>query len=99
MSQTASKPIELPKEKVKTIQFSDDDILPAKEEQLQRKIDLQRAAALGAQSKSNIKIYFVDGAGQRYKVVATVWASTERHVTLKGEAMVPIKSIYKVGFF
>lgn len=99
MSQTTSKPIEIPKEKIKTVKFSETDILAAKEDQLQRKIDLQRAAALGAMSKSNIKIYFADENGKRYRVVATVWATTERNVTFKGEALVPIKSIYKVGFF
>lgn len=99
MAQPASKPIEIPKEKIKEVKFSDTDILLSKEEQLQRKIDLQRAATLGAQSKANMKIYFVDAEGKRYRVVATVWATTENNVSFKGEVMVPIKAIYQVGFF
>lgn len=99
MSTASAKPIEIPKEKIKGIEFSETEILPSKEDTLQRKIDLQRAAVLGAHSKSNIKIYFADNAGKRYKVVATVWASTEKNITLKGEVMIPIQSIYKVGFF
>ncbi|MDC1188278.1 hypothetical protein N8089_00645 [Flavobacteriales bacterium] len=99
MSQTSTKPVEIPKEEVKTVQFSETDILTDSRDVLQRKIDLNRASALGAQSKSNIKIYFVDNSGKKFKVVATVWAATERNVSLKGEIMIPLKSIYKVGFF
>ena len=99
MAQSASKPIEIPKENIKNVKFSESDVLATKEEQLQRKIDLQRAATLGAQSKANIKIYFVDVDGKRHRVVATVWATTENNVSFKGEVMVPIKSIYQVGFF
>ncbi|MDG1517061.1 MAG: hypothetical protein P8Q42_03455 [Flavobacteriales bacterium] len=99
MSQTSTKPVEIPKEEVKTVQFSETDILTDSRDVLQRKIDLNRASALGAQSKSNIKIYFVDNSGKKFMVVATVWAATERNVSLKGEIMIPLKSIYKVGFF
>ena len=99
MTQSVSKPIEIPKEKIKNVKFSDIDVLGTKEEKNQRKIDLQRAATLGAQSKANIKIYFVDDQGKRHRVVATVWATTENNVSFKGEVMVPIKSIYQVGFF
>ena len=99
MTQSVSKPIEIPKEKIKNVKFSESDVLGSKEEKNQRKIDLQRAATLGAQSKTNIKIYFVDDQGKRHRVVATVWATTENNVSFKGEVMVPIKSIYQVGFF
>ena len=99
MTQSISKPIEIPKEKIKNVKFSESDVLGSKEEKNQRKIDLQRAATLGAQSKTNIKIYFVDDQGKRHRVVATVWATTENNVSFKGEVMVPIKSIYQVGFF
>ena len=99
MTQSVSKPIEIPKEKIKNVKFSEIDVLGSKEEKNQRKIDLQRAATLGAQSKTNIKIYFVDDQGKRHRVVATVWATTENNVSFKVEVMVPIKSIYQVGFF
>lgn len=100
MAQTTStQPTEIPKEEIKNINFGEDDVLSTREDVFQRKIDLNRASALGAQSKSNIKIYFKDNSGAKFKVVATVWAATERNVSLKGEIMVPLKSIYKVGFF
>lgn len=99
MSDTVTKPIEIPKEEIPKLKFSEEDVLKTKEDVFQRKIDLNRASALGAQSKSNIKIYFVDASGKRYKVVATVWAATERNVTLKGEVLIPLRTIYKVGFF
>jgi hypothetical protein len=100
MSQSTSiKPIEIPKEDLKTIKFGDDDVLSIKEDIFQRKIDLNRASALGAQSKSNIKIYFKDSEGIKYKVVATVWAATEKNVSLKKEIIIPLRSVYKVGFF
>ena len=96
---TSTKPIEILKEDLKKIKFGDNDVLSIKEDIFQRKIDLNRASALGAQSKSNIKIYFKDAEGIKYKVVAKVWAATEKNVTLKKEIMIPLRSVYKVGFF
>ncbi|MCX6182718.1 MAG: hypothetical protein NT150_12410 [Bacteroidetes bacterium] len=87
------------KEQVKLLRFSNTDVLPTKQEQLQRFIDLQRAAAMGATNKSNVKIYFKSYQGNRYKVEATIWAVTEQNITLKGEVLIPIISIYKVGLF
>ncbi|MBO72500.1 MAG: hypothetical protein CMD35_02680 [Flavobacteriales bacterium] len=99
MSQTSTKAIEITKEDIKKLKFSEEDVLTSKEDVVKRKSDLNKASALGAQSKSNIKIYFVDENGKQYKVVATVWATTEKNVSLKKEVMIPLKSIYEVGFF
>ena len=99
MSETSTKPIEILKEEIKQLKFNEKNVLTYKLDIAKRKSDLNRASALGAQSKSNIKIYFIDQKGVNYKVIATVWATTEKNVSLKNEIMVPIKSIYKVGFF
>ncbi len=87
------------KEQVKLLRFSNEDVLPTKQEQLQRLIDLQRGAALGATQKSNVKLYFKSYQGNPYKVEATIWAVTEQNISLKGEVMIPILSVYKVGLF
>ena len=94
-----SGPQKLEKENVKELTFGTEDVLNEKEDKVKRKIDLQRAQALGAQSKSNIKIYIQDEEGVRFIVEATVWAATEKNVTLKGGVIIPNRSIYKVGFF
>jgi hypothetical protein len=99
MSETSTKSIEILKEDIKQLKFNEKDVLTSKLDIAKRKSDLNRASALGAQSKSNIKIYFTDKNGVNYKVTATVWATTEKNVSLKNEIMVPIKSIFKVGFF
>ncbi|MFT6716438.1 MAG: hypothetical protein ACJA0Q_001077 [Saprospiraceae bacterium] len=102
MTKTATKPLDavkFPKENVSTLTFDMQDVLTEKSDIGKRKIDLQRAQALGAQSKSNIKIYFADAGGSKYIVEATVWAATERNVTLKGGVLIPNKAIYKIGFF
>ncbi|MBK20827.1 MAG: hypothetical protein CMP63_00725 [Flavobacteriales bacterium] len=99
MYQTSTKPTEILKEDIKKLKFNEEDVLTSKEDIAKRKIDLDKASALGAHSKSNIKIYFVDENGTSYKVIATVWATTEKNVSLKKEIMIPIKSIYEVGFF
>lgn len=91
--------IEIEKEKIKSLKFSIEDVLSLKEDLLQRKIDLERASALGAHTKSNVKLYFKDTQGNTYRAQATVWATTESNVTLKGEVLIPIKAILKVGFF
>jgi hypothetical protein len=87
------------KEQVKLLRFNSADVLTTKQEQLQRYIDLNRAAAMGATNKSNVKLYFKSYQGNRYKVEATIWAVTEQNVSLKGEVMIPIVAIYKVGLF
>lgn len=87
------------KEKISSLNFAPADVLTTSADQLQRKIDLQRASALGASSKANVKIYFIDDKGITYRTEATVWASTEKNVTLKGEVLIPIRAITKVGFF
>jgi hypothetical protein len=94
-----NKPVKFDKENVSTLSFSSQDVLTEKTDLGKRKIDLQRAQALGAQSKSNIKIYFSDAGGSQYIVEATVWAATERNVTLKGGVLIPNRAIYKIGFF
>tara|TARA_B100000963_G_C22430649_1_gene581979 strand:- start:524 stop:823 length:300 start_codon:yes stop_codon:yes gene_type:complete len=99
MHQTSTQPIEILKEDIKKLKFNEEDVLTSKEDIAKRKADLNKASALGAQSKLNIKIYFVDENGTNYKVIATVWATTEKNVSLKKEIMIPLKSIYEVGFF
>jgi hypothetical protein len=102
MTTTATKTpsaVKFEKENVATLSFNAQDVLSEKSDIGKRKIDLQRAQALGAQSKSNIKIYFADAAGSKYIVEATVWAATEKNVTLKGGVLIPNRAIYKIGFF
>ena len=92
-------PLTLEKEKVAQLSFESNDVLAENSLIRKRKIDLQRAQALGAQSKSNIKIYFEDALQVKYLVDATVWAATEKNVTLKGGVLIPNRAIYKIGFF
>lgn len=94
-----SRPEKFLKENVKELSFNSEDVLTDKKDIARRRIDLQRAQALGAQSKSNIKIFIRDSGGQEYVVEATVWAATEKNVTLKGGVIIPNRSIFKIGFF
>ncbi len=90
---------QIDKEQVKLLRFSTEDVLTEKQEIFQRGVDLKRAEAMGASNKSNVKLYFKSYNGNRYKVEATIWAVTEKTVSLKGEVMIPIVAIYKVGLF
>lgn len=96
---TTTTTIEIEKEDIVKLTFSDKDVFDDKKSIGQRRRDLERASALGAQSKSNIKIYFQDAEGKQYRTIATVWAATEQSVTLKGGILVPINAIFKIGFF
>lgn len=98
-STVTTGPEKLEKEKVSQLKFQTEDVLVGQNDKVKRKIDLQRAQALGAQSKSNIKIYIKDLESKEYVVEATVWAATEKNVTLKGGILIPNTAIYKVGFF
>jgi hypothetical protein len=52
---------------------------------------------LGNAFKGKSIITFNTDSGQR-KVETTIWAVTENHIQLKGEALIPINSIISIGF-
>jgi len=75
------------------IQVSQETTHP--EEQLRRRLNLQKAAWLGNTHKHKVTLCF--RANQLlYAVQTTVWSVTDSHVGLKGGLVLPIANIERV---
>ncbi|NPA34937.1 MAG: hypothetical protein GXO48_08435 [Chlorobi bacterium] len=88
-----AKPID--KEKVDTLPFCKEDVLPSEEDRQRRRWALNRALTLGNIFKHKAKIYFMTDNGPFY-VYTTIWALTEKNVLLKAQKAIPICSIFHV---
>jgi len=62
-----------------------------------RMTELKNALSLGNLYKQKVIIYFMDGPVKKH-TVATIWHVDEENVCLKGGAVLPVKSIYKINF-
>jgi hypothetical protein len=86
-------PIE--KELIADLRFPADEVLTANNQITERRVDLERAMALGNLEHAKIKIYFEDY--ESCKVVeTTVWGVTDKRVILKQGVGIPISRIHSV---
>ncbi len=83
------------KELIENLKFPSSEVL--KEEVLikERRMELDRALALGNLEHSKIQIYFEDEAGKKV-VNTTVWGVTDKRVILKQGVVIPIHRIHTV---
>lgn len=88
-----SHPID--KDAIKSLKFTEEDVLNSEEETNKRKINLQKAMLMGNSIKHKVKIFFKDQQSCKY-VETTVWHADARHISLKGGITIPVHSIYKV---
>ena len=86
------------KETIPFLSFKKNEVIENREAQRRRKINLERAMALGNISKRKVNIFFELKKGERSVVETTVWAVGQEYVTLKAGALIPIHSITKVKF-
>lgn len=84
------------KEKIKELPFSELDVLTDYEDIKRREEDLQRAMKLGNNFKHKVKIFFKDLYSHKH-AETTIWHANNKHVTLKGGIVIPVKSIYKIS--
>lgn len=83
------------KEDVAGFKFPEEDVLRKTDDQKLRKLDLDRAIALGNLEHQKVKIYFEDD--KKKKVVhTTIWAVTEQYIVLKQNVTIPIRRIHKL---
>lgn len=83
------------KESIKGLHFPGSEVLKKEDDRKLRKLDLDRAIALGNLEHSKVKIYFEDEVGKKV-VHTTIWAVTEDAIVLKQNVIVPIKRIHKL---
>lgn len=93
-----SKNTSIQKEKIKALKFGESEILKDNKLRIQRKLNLKRAEQLGNSYKAKAKIIFESIEGL-FKVETTVWATTEKFVSLKGGVLIPIHCIKNVNFY
>lgn len=87
------KPVE--KENIKGLHFPTQEVLRKEADQKMRKLDLDRAIALGNLEHGKVKIYFEDEVGKKV-VHTTIWAVTEEAIVLKQNVIIPINRIHKL---
>jgi len=83
------------KENISKLKFPAKEVLKDSEAIQERKNALLRATALGNLQKRKSKIYFESVEGNML-VETTVWATTEKNITLKGGVTIPINCIYQI---
>lgn len=83
------------KEKITSLKFSNNEVLPSREDQELRKEVLQKARVLGNLYKQKVIICFKDNDSSKH-TLATIWHTDDEHVSLKGGATIPVKRIYKI---
>ena len=95
---TTPKSNVIEKENIHQLAFGSSDVLLDEQLKIQRRRRLKRAEQLGNSYKTKSKILFksLDGV---FKVETTVWATTEKFVSLKGGAIIPIHCIKGVDFY
>lgn len=95
MNTVKDKAIRIEKEEVENLVFPKEPVLlePTQEKTLRSYLD--KALLLGNVEHSKVKIYFEDNEGAKY-VETTVWAVSEKNISLKKETHIPIHRILYV---
>lgn len=86
------------KENIDTLNFGPKEVLQDNKEITIRSRRLKRAEQLGNAYKAKAKIAFRSLEGI-FRVETTVWATTEKFVSLKGGILIPIHCIKGVEFY
>ena len=95
ISATISYPEKIQKEVVVNFHFHKDEVLHTLEEVKLRKYMLERATTLGNAYHAKVRIDFETTDGTK-EVDTTIWATTEKHILLKGGVTIPIHCILDI---
>jgi CBS domain-containing protein len=87
---------EIKKEDVRNCKFPKDEVLSSNEDKSRRQIKLENATRLGNIEHYKVKIVFKDSEGDKL-VNTTIWATTEKNISLKGGITIPINRIREVN--
>ena len=86
---------EMNKENIGKLNFPSVEVLNTEKKKNQRKMELERAMALGNLEQVKVKIFFEDDKEKLF-VDTTIWGVTDESVILKRGVIIPNKRIYKV---
>ena len=80
------------------LRFARVEVLKTVQEIISRKRELEKAVWLGNVFRNKVKLFFK--ANNEEKVLeTTVWGLTDESVIIKGGAIIPINSIYRVNVY
>ncbi len=88
--------ITVPKEIIGQTSFANKEVLSDWPEVERRRRNLEKALSLGNLFRHKVTITYQLYNGIPQRVVTTVWAVTERYVTLKGGRLIPLHAIREV---
>jgi len=97
MQTQSSNPSNVQKELVKFLHFPKADVLTDQSERDQRRSDLNKATKLGNLNHTKVKIIFSDIHGLKV-ISTTIWATTEKNISLKQGNTIPINRIVGIQF-
>ena len=86
------------KEQVSDLHFPTTEVLDSADRIARRRMRLISGMKLGNNHHRKVKIVFEDRVGLKM-VETTIWASTEKNVTLKGGVYIPISRIHEVNIY
>ena len=72
-------------------------MLAGRSDQINRRLELNRALSLGNLEQQKVKIVFVDQEGYK-RVETTVWGVTDKSVILKKSTLIPLQRIVSVAW-
>lgn len=83
------------KESISALKFVNHEVLVDKDAIHHRKNELERATMIGNAHHGKIKLIFETMEGLK-EVETTIWSTTEKYITLKGNVNIPVNAIKEV---
>ena len=78
------------------MKFPKKEVIPSKDKKVRRQIKLENAMRLGNIEHYKVKIVFEDSEGLKL-VNTTIWAVSEKNISLKAGVTLPINRIHEIN--
>ncbi|MCS6967985.1 MAG: hypothetical protein RMJ44_05480 [Cytophagales bacterium] len=88
----------LPKEAITHQLFPPYDVLQDPRARSERKMQIQKATALGNIYHHKVKIICQTADGRLVQIVTTIWQSDDKYISLKGGRVIPISAILRIEY-
>jgi hypothetical protein len=88
----------LSKESVAPYVFAQHDVLQDSRLRADRKLQIQKATALGNIYQHKVKIVCQMADGQIGQIITTIWKSDDKYVSLKGGRTIPVSAILRIEY-
>lgn len=93
-----SQPIKIQMEDIIRIRFPKSEVLPNPIAVRERDRNLENALSLGNNDHVKVKLTFLDFDNNTFMIETTIWAVTEESVCLKGDLLLPKRSLVSVEY-